>query len=64
MTPSITEEQLHKLEAELYARAMDGDSRLGLYLLRLYFKDLKMVETQEDTTPYGVVFLPKVDNEV
>jgi len=60
MRPALTEEELQLLEAELYTRAMDGDSRLGLYLLRLYYKDLHMVESDEAAPIGGVVVLPSV----
>lgn len=63
MTPVISEAQLHELEAVLYARAMDGDSRLGLYLLRLYYKDLRMVEQQLDADQCGgLIVLPVIDD--
>lgn len=64
MTPSLTEDQLHDLEAGLYARAMDGDSRLGLYLLRLYYKDLHMTDAS-CVAPIGggVVVLPSMGDD-
>lgn len=63
MIPALTEDELHLLEAELYTRAMDGDSRLGLYLLRLYYKDLHMVDTPEAAPIGGVVVLPSIGDD-
>lgn len=58
--PKITLSKLHKLEEMLYKMAVDGNTTLGLNLLKLYYKDLGMVDKgqTDDGSKTGLVCLP------
>lgn len=59
--PAITDAKLRKLERMLYKNAIEGDSRLGLSLLKLYYKDLGRLETKPQEG-IGLVILPDVSD--
>lgn len=58
--PKITISKLHRLEEMLYKMAIDGNTTLGLNLLKLYYKDLGMVDKgqTEEGSKTGIVCLP------
>ena len=50
----LSKAKLRKLEKLLYQRAIDGDSKIGLDLLKLYKESIK----DDDSLEFGVVALP------
>lgn len=63
--PALTLSKLHKLERMLYQMAIDGNTTLGLNLLKLYYKDLGMVDKgqTEEGSKTGLVCLPVTADE-
>ena len=57
--PAISAAKLRKLEKVLYGKAIEGDTRLGLYLLKLYYKDLQRYEAEPREND-GVITLPEI----